>query len=242
MGNDVVDLKTPGAKGKSTDARFMNKVLTPDERRAVLHARDPDRCLWAFWASKECAYKAVSKSSPDVTTSLKRYSVSLTSKPLSVLSTGIVNTPRGIVGVRLFLHEQVVHCFGTYNCSPGLNNIIWGLEKILPDNSAADSLPPARQSLIVRQIACQSIAALLKLETAKIQIKRQKGHRGLGPPIVYHRGNRMEIDISLSHHGRYGAYVFWIPYSLINYYKTITDINRSRFFFRLKRGRLSVKH
>ncbi|MFP4573454.1 MAG: 4'-phosphopantetheinyl transferase superfamily protein [Desulfobacterales bacterium] len=213
VGNDIVDLKTQAAKGKSTDTRFMRKVLTPHEKQAVLHASDPDQYLWALWASKESAYKAVSKSYPQVPAAPKRYPVFLTSKPSAILMNGVVHGPKGIARVRLFLNQEYVHCIGLYSCSHGLNDICWGLEKILPCQSAVDGLPAESQSAMVRRMAAKSIARQLNLDPEKIQIKRIKNDLGLGPPMVYINGSRSTIDISLSHHGRFNAYAAW---NLIN--------------------------
>ncbi|MFP4532327.1 MAG: 4'-phosphopantetheinyl transferase superfamily protein [Desulfobacterales bacterium] len=209
VGNDIVDLKTQGTKGRSTDVRFMCRVLTPDEKQAVLHAKDPDRYLWALWASKEAAYKAISKSFHSVTAAPKRYSVALATKPLSAISNALVHTPRGVVRLHLFFHETYIHCIGIYNSWQKLNNIAWGLARILPNSSGLGDLPPARQSCIVREMACRRIASHLKLKPKLINIKRHKRHLALGPPIVYIQGVKAAIDLSLSHHGRFGAYVFW---------------------------------
>ncbi len=187
----------------------MCKVLTPHEKQAVAYSRDPDQYLWALWASKESAYKAVSKSFPQVTAVPKRYPVFLTPNPFSMISNGVVHTPHGVARVRLFIHEAYVHCVGFYNDCPDLNNIVWGVEKTLPNISVEGGLLPAQQSIMVRQVAAKSIARQLNLDPEQIQIKRKKSSRGLGPPIVYVNGNRSKIDISLSHHGRFGAYVFW---------------------------------
>lgn len=187
----------------------MRKVLTPGEKQAVLHAKDPDRYLWALWASKEAAYKAISKSFHGVTATPKRYSVVLAAEPLSAISNGRVHTPHGVVRLNLFFHETYVHCIGIYNSWQNLNNITWGMAKMLPNSSGLGDLPPARQSCIVREMACRRIASYLKLKPELINIARHKRHLGLGPPIVYIQGNKTAIELSLSHHGRYGAYVFW---------------------------------
>lgn len=61
VGNDVVDLTARRTRGKSSDARFLQRILTDDERLAVLRGDDPDGVLWRHWAAKEAAFKIVSK-------------------------------------------------------------------------------------------------------------------------------------------------------------------------------------
>ena len=61
VGNDVVDLSDPRWAHKEGDERFLARVFTPSERRAIEAAPDPARALWAHWAAKEAAFKVVSK-------------------------------------------------------------------------------------------------------------------------------------------------------------------------------------
>lgn len=64
VGNDVVDLGNRRVLGKENDARFLNRVFTPDERRVIDESSDPALDLWGMWAAKEAAFKIVSKRSP----------------------------------------------------------------------------------------------------------------------------------------------------------------------------------
>jgi len=77
VGNDIVDRKSPEAAGKAGDRRFLQKALTPLEQEAVAGAPDPDLALWSLWAAKEAAYKAVSKSFPEISAAPRRYCVHL---------------------------------------------------------------------------------------------------------------------------------------------------------------------
>ncbi|PIP08679.1 MAG: hypothetical protein COX51_03190, partial [Syntrophobacteraceae bacterium CG23_combo_of_CG06-09_8_20_14_all_50_8] len=57
VGNDIVDLTHPHAKGKSRDLRFLKRVFLPDEERQILASHEPDTMLWTLWTGKEAAYK-----------------------------------------------------------------------------------------------------------------------------------------------------------------------------------------
>ena len=61
VGNDVVDLTGPSVLGKASNARFLERIFSEEERAAIAGAPDPDLELWQRWAAKETAYKAVSK-------------------------------------------------------------------------------------------------------------------------------------------------------------------------------------
>ena len=77
VGNDIVDLKEPDNCGKSGDDRFLGRVFTPEERDRIVAAACPDQLLWAFWAAKEAAYKAVSRDDPSICSTPRRYGVAL---------------------------------------------------------------------------------------------------------------------------------------------------------------------
>lgn len=218
VGNDIVDLKTPEAMGKSSDIRFVQRILNPDEQKAVLSSDHADRFLWAFWAAKECAYKAVSKSFPEVSSAPRRYSVGfevgfevgLDSEKVSGVLSGIVNTPHGIVPVRVDFHEDYVHCIGIDQCSDDLEKIVFGLKEIEPDKQPGSYSLSEHESIMVRRLAKERIVSLFGREPDDIHIRRNKTSNGQGPPTVYYRGKKDNIDISLSHDGRFAAYAFWV--------------------------------
>lgn len=61
VGNDVVDLGAPRARGMSSRARFVDRVFTAAERERIAVGPEPDLEVWLGWAAKEAAYKVVSK-------------------------------------------------------------------------------------------------------------------------------------------------------------------------------------
>ncbi len=205
MGNDIVDLKAPGAMGKAGNARFVRRILTIEEQQAVLCADHPDALLWILWAAKEAAYKAVSKSHPDVSFSPGRYSVKLKNEKPGVLG-GMVKTPGGIVRIRIFSHEDYVHCIGITASHSGLDRIVYGIKAISREEKM--NHPPACQSMAARKLAKERIASYTGRDQDDIQIIRNNTARGQGPPMVYFKGKKDNIDISLSHDGRFVAYAF----------------------------------
>jgi len=204
VGNDIVDLRSRGAKGKAKDDRFMQRVLTKEERQKVTEWNNPDELLWAFWSAKETAFKAVNKSHPDISSAPGRYPVTLNfGKSPSTLS-GFVTTPREPVAVELFVHEGCVHCIGTTDVTGRFDTILHGIKKI--DSGLGISPTPEQESIMVRKLAIEKISGVLGLNPGDINIRRDQGRQG--PPLVYMKGKKTDMDISLSHHGRYVAFAF----------------------------------
>ena len=209
VGNDIVDLKSPEAKGKAENKRFMQRVLNPDEQQAVLNSDHADSFLWAFWAAKESAYKAVSKIYPDVSSAPRRYPVILDSVKINNIATGIVNTPHSTVPVKIFFNKEYVHCIGITGDALSLKNIVYDTEKINPEKiPGADSISE-KESLFARNLAKKHIASCLQIKEQDIQIIRHKNLNRINPPMIYVKGKKQEIDISLSHDGGFAAYALW---------------------------------
>ena len=159
VGNDVVDLQTTDAIGKAGDNKFIQRVLCPDEQKVVLNSKCPDSILWAFWAAKETAYKAISKNYPDVTSAPRRYPVRLDSVKVSSALSGIVNTPHGAVSVKLFFNEDYVHCIGIDKCFYDLEKIVFGFKEIELDKKPGSCSLSEHESRIVRRFAKERIVS-----------------------------------------------------------------------------------
>lgn len=121
------------------------------------------------------------------------------SKTKSKKSYGLVNVPdKGKVYIRLFSNRGYVHCVGADKLAV-LGKIICGVEN-LPEEETDPSL-------FSRLCLAQSLAKRFSLNFHQIKIKRKKEKGELQPPSVYIDSRKTDIDISLSHDGRFVAYV-----------------------------------
>ena len=197
IGNDIVDLADPQAKGKSRDTRFINRVFTLDEQQKILDSDEPDIFLWSLWAGKETGYKAISKTHPVVSSSPRHYEIKLSDSSLP--EAGTVYTPCGPVPVRFFITGEYIHCIGA-TIDEDVDTIVRDVQEI-----PQPQFLPDYQSDFVREMARKKISRYLKEDPENIEIIRPKGHRGLGPPVVCAGGERTSIDISMSHAGRFAA-------------------------------------
>lgn len=204
VGNDIVDLCTKGTIGRAKDLRFVDRVLTGTEKKHVFGCqKSPDTLLWAFWAAKETAYKAVNKSVPDISSAPRRYAVTLDGLSLESKMSGCVKTPAGVVAISIFIQKTHVHCIGTTGNVTALSHVIFGAKKI-----EVESQTPLcdQQSMQVRKFAKQKIARCLNLDTSNIDIRRSGQKKDPGPPVIRFNHQASFMDISLSHHGRYVAF------------------------------------
>jgi phosphopantetheinyl transferase (holo-ACP synthase) len=195
----VVDLKDAANLGKSGDSRFLKKILTDAEIEYVKNADNPDLELWSLWACKETAYKVIKKYLPDTAFIPRRWQT-VFHKSQSEYSEGEVITPEKCsVFISLFSNPEYIHCVGSDNIAV-LDKLIWIVEA-LPEEKKINP------SIYLRCLLRQNLAQCFSLNFDQIKIKRTKQNGELQPPRVYVDGRKTEIDISLSHDGRFVAYV-----------------------------------
>lgn len=121
-------------------------------------------------------------------------------------SSGTVETPSGTIAVRVETGDGFVHSLGMLGSRSNWDQVV---HQVLPMGTRAtrDVTQPARfESQRVREVFKQSLADLLGCEPGRIDIVRQKGPRGLGSPSVRVDGSRTDIDLSMSHDGRFLAF------------------------------------
>lgn len=213
IGNDIVDLKAPENRGKSRNRRFLERVFTPEEQAIIQGAAEPDAILWAIWAGKEGAYKALSKQNASIPSIPKRYAVTFSEgdsqkggrreeRETDIVLTGLVNTPVGAVSFRTVWTTGYVHCLAARGASLLDSRIIVTISEM-----GGESDP----SLGLRREIIGRLASLLNTRPSDIEIRRLRTPQGYGPPYVLVKGEPAAIDISLSHDGAYGAAAFFCP-------------------------------
>lgn len=166
--------------------------------------------LWFLWSGKETAYKIVSKITPGVSSAPRLYGVRYEGEAEEAITgpgnyfPGTVSTPCGNVSIRSFVNHDYIHCIGVAGLPADIQGVICDVDRITKaGNPAVDD-----ESRFVREAAGKRLSSCLHVAPAEIDIRRLRVASGLGPPLVYCRGSRAEIDISLSHDGRFTAYAF----------------------------------
>lgn len=204
VGNDIVDLFTKGTAGRAKDNRFVDRILTDDEKKVLFCRQEsPDSLLWALWAAKETAFKAVNKSFPDISSAPRRYAVTLQAQSLKSKIAGCVNTPAGAVAVSIFIRDTHIHCIGTTGNPDDLDNVVFGTKRM---DAESEELLYRQQSVQVRKLAKEKIARCFNMDTGNIDIRRSRQKKQPGPPVIRFNDRESFMDISLSHHGRYVAF------------------------------------
>ena len=198
VGNDVVDLEDPAIAQTHLRERFVVRVCAPSERALLAASTDPKITLWSLFAAKEAAFKAVSKdrqtvlagSSPDDGSAVLRLAPPLVfahSKFVVTADFRSVGYEKYVLWLKVEVDGPCVHAIAwTDDEQP-----IFGVEQIGPDVDPS----AAARALLVKRLGVPGLT---------IEREPKPGSwNGFGPPKLFRDGVEVNLDISLSHDGRF---------------------------------------
>ena len=196
VGNDVVDLRDPDSDSSSYRSRFDERVFCRAERRSIDRAHSPERERWRLWAAKEASFKLARKRDASVVFSPRAFAVVCDE-----------DHPPGPLRV---VHEKH-SCFVEFDETPqrihaiavsvpeAFASVLSGIDRTraVDGNSKSES-----ESEGVRRLACDAISQHFDLARDQLEIRKSINRI----PKLFHRQARLELSISLSHHGNWLAF------------------------------------
>ena len=191
LGNDLVDLGDPETRPSVLHPRFDERVFTPAERESLWCVADPHRLRWTLWAAKEAAFKWLRKQDARAIFSPSRLRVDLDSLRVGTVWVDSLALPFSAEQAEEFVHVVVR--------SPGCARaaVATGAEGICGMRSASE---------VVRELAKTWVACGLGLSASKLHFLR-----GCKIPRLLSASGIVDVDLSLSHHGRFVAFAgLWL--------------------------------
>lgn len=187
IGNDVVDLGDAEVQPQGRHPRFDERVYCAAERASIEASGAPDRLRWILWAAKEAAYKVARKDD----------------------ERAVFSPPRFQVHVDASLRGRVQFAGRDFwlliDEAPGRIHAI-ASERPLPESQLLsrvlawdDEAPLAGKA--VRALARREISAALDLPAEELEIGREGRI-----PILEISERALDVDLSLTHHGRFLAF------------------------------------
>ena len=187
IGNDIVDLGDPELCPELRHTRFDARVYAPSERAALEASGAPERLRWIFWAAKEAAYKVARKIDPRVIFSPPRFRVELAAD----LRGSVQHDDREFC-IRVDEAEGRVHALATDEDSFD-DEFLW---KVIPFDGDVGTAGKAVRALARRELATHLDVQLEDLEVERVE----------RIPVLLWDGKALDLDLSLSHHGRFLAF------------------------------------
>lgn len=186
IGNDIVDLDIVLKEDKASNPRYLKKVCTEHEIESIQSSIDPNFTLWRIWTIKEAAYKIINK-----TNNIRAYIPKKIKTVLISETEAEVTSSWGKIAVRTnFLSKNYIHSIA-YSSS-----FFDGVELISENSNPSDA---------VRMFCLQDIINKINLDSkTNLHIRTENNI-----PFVYQEGNKLSLNLSLSHHGRFVAWAFY---------------------------------
>jgi len=188
IGNDVVDLMDPETRLRGLHPRWTERVFCPAERAALEASPSRHRLHWALWAAKESAYKARKRLQAQAVFSPREYEVELSPLPATGaggVAVGWVLHRGAVFALDVRLDGACVHAVATSEAGA----------RVLSKVQSVRGEP----GLAVRRLAAAGIGSALGVDPAGLRIVGR-------PPVARCRDRRIEVGVSLSHHGRFVAF------------------------------------
>jgi len=184
VGNDVVDLRDPAIAEHHLRARFIERVCDRSEQRSIAAAADPKRLLWTLFAAKEAAYKVAVKLGLEPGFAHRRFVVS---PDLDRVQLGERSFALRVDGTEDWVHAVV-----------GDGAVLSGVE----------------EGRTTRGPLLRALAMNLDLHIERLRVERDPrpgSWDGFAPPRVTDGGAPLDVDVSLSHDGRFVAFAASVP-------------------------------
>jgi phosphopantetheinyl transferase (holo-ACP synthase) len=189
VGNDIVDLSDPAIQASHLSPRFVQRVCSEVERTALAEAHNARTLLWSFFAAKEAGYKAIVK---------LRGWAPVFSLPHFRVATDLTTVTFENVALSL-----AVTCNAAW-----AHAVAWSDVRFPPTTSLERFPAGTNPSSAVRALLRRALGAKLACDPGQVAIVRDPDATsadGFGPPYAVHGGQRLPIDVSLSHDGAFIA-------------------------------------
>lgn len=196
IGNDVISLIASSHSPKSRSQRFMDKIFTLNEQRFLKNQNEAQRetWIWLFWSMKESAYKSYFKQFRKRYFAPKMFDCFINLSPDEECGcvVGSVKTLFQDFCTQSYILEDCIHTVAFLNERQVIHDHCFPI----------DSEEYAVQARMVRKLLCSELASLEGCNVEDVKIKKDRQ----GIPKAYINGHIAGFDISLSHHGTFGAY------------------------------------
>ena len=191
IGNDIVDLALAKAESNWKRPRFLDKIFTEKEQRYIHEYPRPDKMVWLLWSMKESAYKL------QVQLYKKRF-----------------YAPKKFACTVLKLNEKdsqgkvICDDFTCFTQSEISNQFVYSISRLEKKEGYLSQTFLLNNSNLKTQH--EVVYSRAKMQFAELsgesidQIILKKNDHGI--PCFYLKKDKLNIAVSMTHHGNYGAF------------------------------------
>ena len=194
IGNDIVDLTLAAQQSNWRRPRWLAKQFTEAEQALIAASERSERTVWLLWSMKESAYKVIARQFEKRFFAPRQFVCSVHGLDGGLIK-GLVRFKNQICQTRSQSTTQYVHSWTVPGSSPEPPVV-----KIVSKPEGA-GLPNSNQWLYQAVIDHCGRESAISDTTPRIQ------KNALGIPQIFVGSTQQSSLLSLSHHGRFGAFV-----------------------------------
>ncbi|MFP4844501.1 4'-phosphopantetheinyl transferase superfamily protein [Winogradskyella sp. PE311] len=183
VGNDIVDIAQTKTTTNWRRPRFLDKLFTPKEQAYIHNSSNPFLMVWQLWSIKEAAYKLYTQENSSRFYNPKQFECELKNQQWLVKYCNYVCYAQTKVTSKYIISEARLERLKMTS-------------KVVRFNSK-DALIQSQQ---LRLQVLNLISETKSIDKSQLSIIKTKN----GVPLVLYKSTK--INLSISHHGIYGAY------------------------------------
>ena len=196
IGNDIVDIVEAARKSDWRRKGFLKKVFTAKEQLRISNSDNPDLIVWLLWSMKESAYKIYLRLQ-------RKYFVS----PLKLESELIADLNecyKGKVFIENFTYLTNSKVTKEFVSTTALAENKLRKGKIFQKDLKFSNEDFDKHREEIYSSISETFSEKINKPSEKISIKKDN----FGIPYIFDGQRQLDTSVSISHHGRYGAYAF----------------------------------
>lgn len=197
IGNDIVDIQVAQKESNWNRPRFLQKIFTLEEQEYIHAASDKNKAVWLLWSRKESAYKIIVRLLKKRFFAPKELVNKFDTTEIKEKSSehlGQVTYRNHLIDTKSIVTDKYIHTVAYKNHDyPPVNINSFFFHK----NDYATQHKVTLQHLI------KYYTKLTKSSGTNLNIRKNAQRI----PHLYDKNQKLNVQISTSHHGHYGGFV-----------------------------------
>ena len=187
IGNDIVDISLASTQSNWCRKGFLEKLFSMTEIDLIFNDANPTLIVWRLWSMKESAYKANYRLNE-----IRKFNP-------KQLECRLIDQQLGEVKVGVSLYKTRTESNPSYIHSMALADRFQEstLQKIHRNRSLMNSNE-------LYDLLLQHVALSCNYDKKELFLKKSSA----SIPELYQKKHKLKTLCSISHHGKYGAYIF----------------------------------
>ena len=185
IGTDIIDIIETKKNSNWERPRFLEKLFTLNEQQLIHRSENKFIMVWRLWSMKEAAYKLYTQLNPARFYNPKQFVCDINGDALNVRYKAF----------KCYINTKITEAYILSEASLLPRNIVSKTFKLI-------SKDYKNQSKTTIEALISSVSKQYNIEISQLNISKSE----LGIPSIYNNSKKLNVGVSISHHGNHGSY------------------------------------